>query len=69
MQKTHVLNEKLKRQTRGQAIRTKCLDCCCDSVSEVKKCEIKKCSLWPYRMGYEMDFNGERIKPKVVLKE
>jgi hypothetical protein len=32
-------------------IRAKCLDCCCGSESEVRKCTTVSCPLWPYRMG------------------
>ena len=35
-----------------KAIRAKCLDCCCDSAAEVRRCPIESCSLWPYRMGH-----------------
>lgn len=42
-----------KRLTRGQAIRAKCLDCCCGNTAEVRRCHIRDCSLWPYRMGSE----------------
>lgn len=34
-----------------KAIRSKCLDCCCDSPKEVKLCHIKDCALHPYRLG------------------
>ena len=34
-----------------KAIRAKCLDCCCGVSSEVRRCPIEGCSLWPYRMG------------------
>lgn len=34
-----------------KAIRAKCLECCCDSVSEVKECNITGCPLHPFRMG------------------
>ena len=34
-----------------KAIRAKCLDCCCDQASEVKKCHIADCSLHIYRSG------------------
>lgn len=34
-----------------RAIRLKCLDCCCGSASEVRKCHISDCSLHPYRFG------------------
>jgi len=33
------------------AIRLKCLDCVCDSPSEVTRCHITACPLWPYRFG------------------
>lgn len=39
-----------ERITRGKAIRLKCLDCCCGSAVEVRKCEKKDCTLWPFRM-------------------
>lgn len=44
---------KEKRLTRGEAIRAKCLDCCGGEVTEVRICHIKKCPLWPFRMGRE----------------
>lgn len=34
-----------------KAIREKCIDCCCGDKTEVRLCPIKKCTLWPYRMG------------------
>ena len=33
-----------------KAIREKCLDCCGHYPSEVRKCHITDCPLWPYRM-------------------
>ena len=35
-----------------KAIRAKCLDCCCGSSDEVKKCPIPDCPLYPYRDGH-----------------
>lgn len=43
----------MKRLTRQQAIRAKCLDCCCGQSVEVRECTIKSCALWRYRMGTE----------------
>jgi hypothetical protein len=43
-----------ERITRGKAIRLKCLDCCCGSASEVRRCESRKCPLWRFRMGREV---------------
>ena len=34
-----------------KAIRYKCLDCCCNSRTEVDECPVHTCSLWPYREG------------------
>ena len=42
-----------ERITRGKAIRLKCLDCCCGSALEVRRCESTKCPLWRFRMGRE----------------
>ena len=42
-----------ERLTRGKAIRLKCLDCCCGSSAEVRRCSSVKCPLWRYRMGRE----------------
>lgn len=66
MQKTKAVTEKPRRRTRAQAIRAKCLDCCCDSTLGVKKCELKNCPLWLYRLGYETDFNGEYRKHRAI---
>ena len=43
----------MKRLTRQQAIRAKCLDCCCNQQVEVRECPVKSCALWRYRMGTE----------------
>ena len=37
--------------TRGDAIRKKCLDCCCFSRHEVQLCISYDCVPWPYRLG------------------
>lgn len=34
-----------------RAIRSKCLDCCCDSSKEVSLCVIPNCPLFPLRLG------------------
>lgn len=34
-----------------RAMRAKCMDCCGDSFSEVRKCTVTRCALWPFRMG------------------
>lgn len=44
------LNEHTKKPLL-KVIREKCLDCCVHKPSEVRKCHIANCSLWPYRMG------------------
>jgi hypothetical protein len=37
--------------TKTSAIRLKCLDCCGNQRTEVKKCTALLCPLWSYRMG------------------
>lgn len=34
-----------------EVIRAKCLDCCCGSAHEVRRCISIDCALWPFRMG------------------
>lgn len=43
--------DELRKPALRKAIREKCMDCCCMQRAEVARCNIKKCSLWPYRMG------------------
>ena len=52
----------MNRVTRAKAIRLKCLDCSCGQLTEIRECPIKDCHLWCYRMGYEVDKNGKKIK-------
>ena len=42
-----------KRISPLKAIRLKCLDCCCGSAFEVRRCEVRRCPLWKFRMGRE----------------
>ena len=37
--------------TRKNAIRLHCIECCGFKKAEVRKCQARKCWLWPYRMG------------------
>jgi hypothetical protein len=37
--------------SRTAAIRLNCLDCCCGSAAEVRRCHLTDCALHPYRMG------------------
>ena len=39
--------------TRKKAIRAKCIDCSGGNTAEVRNCPIKKCALYPFRMGVE----------------
>lgn len=52
----------MERLTRGKAIRMKCLDCCCGNSAEVRRCHIKDCPLWRYRMGSEKRSIGEETE-------
>ncbi len=46
-------NWMVERMTRAKAIRLKCLDCCCNQPAEVRRCHLKDCTLWRFRMGTE----------------
>jgi hypothetical protein len=59
----------MKEITPMKAIRQKCLDCSCGQLSEVKECSIKNCALYPFRMGYKLDENGNRRKGKPLSEE
>jgi hypothetical protein len=71
--KCGIIKEKVKgdlimddRLTRGEAIRQKCLDCCCWQSSAIRFCTIKKCPLWRFRMGYELK---DELTPLIIGSE
>lgn len=41
----------IERRPVLDAIRAKCLDCCCDQRAEVSACVVISCALWPYRQN------------------
>jgi hypothetical protein len=43
-----------------KAIRERCLDCCCQQPSEVRKCTAVACPSWPFRMGVN-PFREKRV--------
>ena len=59
----------MKEITPMKAIRLKCLDCSCGQLSDVKECSIKNCALYPFRMGYKLDENGNRKKSRTITQE
>lgn len=50
-----------------KAIKSKCLDCSCNSKKEVRSCHITDCSLHPFRMGKNPNRKG--IKKASSTKE
>lgn len=46
-----------------KSIRRKCLECSCGKASEVARCELVQCWLWPWRFGKHLD------RPKRQLTE
>lgn len=48
----------MKRLTPIKAIRAKCLDCSGFQPSEVRRCEIEDCPLFPYRFGKNPNRKG-----------
>ena len=45
------INKTSKIPTPIKAIRKKCLDCTNGQYDEIRNCSVKKCALYPYRMG------------------
>ncbi len=41
-----------------QAVRAKCLDCCCGDPYEVKLCTATRCPLHPFRDGHNPSAQG-----------
>lgn len=52
--KNHGLVRRAANGSRQAAIRLKCLDCTCDQPNEIRKCPIKDCPLYLYRMGRKL---------------
>ncbi len=44
-------NKPFKKLTYRLAVKAHCLQCCCGSPSEVKKCKVTSCALYPFRLG------------------
>lgn len=57
----------MKKLTPIKAIRAKCLDCSNGQQKEVRECSIKKCPLYPYRMGHRPK-GEENIEEEVQVE-
>lgn len=55
---------KAKVTNRGSAIRAFCVECSGGALSEVRECQVKKCALYPYRMG--VDPNNKKTAAKLA---
>ena len=42
----------MAKLTPMRAIRQKCRECCNEQTKEIRLCPIKRCALYPYRMGH-----------------
>lgn len=47
-----------------EAIRARCLDCCCFQPSEVRKCTSVDCPSWPFRMGWNPWRDRKTLSPE-----
>lgn len=52
-----------------KAIRTKCIECTGNQISEVRKCHITGCALWPYRMGHRPKDTVKKLELSYDFKE
>lgn len=54
-------------------IRTKCLDCSCGSMREVKKCTVQTCAIYSYRFAKDPSparkGNVENLSPAGMIYE
>ena len=46
-----ILSRYHREQNPLKALRLRCLECCCGSASEARKCTAVACPSWPFRMG------------------
>ena len=53
--------------TYKDAIKEKCLDCCCDQYNEVKLCSVVNCPLYPFRLG-KNPFSKRKGNPEALKK-
>lgn len=60
---------KIKKLTPMKAIRTKCLDCSNEQPSEVRRCLVTDCALYPYRFGRNPKREGINGRECVVATE
>ena len=51
----------MKRMTAMQAIKAKCLECCCGQKAEVKLCEITDCALYEFRLGKNPNYKKKEL--------
>lgn len=51
------------------AINAKCVECCCGSKAEVRRCEIETCPLWPVRPFQKKDPNKPKRPQPAHLKK
>jgi hypothetical protein len=57
--------------TLKQAIKEKCLNCCCGQIVEVRECTVKTCALHPFRQG-KNPFRAKRVltdEQRMVMSE
>jgi hypothetical protein len=52
-----------------KAIRSKCLECCCDSANEVNLCTVPNCGLFQFRFGKNPNRAGMGPKVPFFIKK
>lgn len=57
----------IKRLTPIQAIRKKCLECCCNSYKSIAKCLLIDCPLYPYRMGMRPETYEKKLTKTLII--
>lgn len=62
-----ILMVKVANSSIARAIREKCMDCCAGDSVEVRKCDLVKCPLFPYRFGCSPTSAIKRYGDKVKI--
>jgi hypothetical protein len=47
--RSNIFKKAFERESRSNALKAKCLDCCCFMIPEITNCTVETCPLWSYR--------------------
>lgn len=53
-------------EAQAEAIRAKCLECCCRQTKEVRLCSVKNCPLYEYRDGHRPKGGEDTAESEII---